>query len=233
MIDQERISFFLPVRSGSERVRNKNTRPFGPFFGGLLENKLIQLRQSILVDEVILSTNDRRTLEIAEKLSFPGLKIVLRPEALCTNETDLQELIAYAATVVSSPHILWGHVTNPFVTGRDYDEAIQCYFQQRSRGYDSLVSGTTFKNYLLNPCGVIVNNKSASRWPRTQDLEPLFEINHAVFLTTRQIYMQKRDRLGNTVFQYEMNKLKSFDVDWEEDFEICEMLMDKVLENEI
>ena len=231
MIGHEKISFFLPVRNGSERVKNKNTRPFGPFAGGLVENKLLQLRKSALLDEVILSTNDEKTFEIAEKFSFPNLKVVLRPEELCTNETDLQDLIAYAATVVSSPHILWGHVTNPFVTGEDYDRAIECYFLQRSRGYDSLVGGTSFRNYLLNEQGTIINNKAATKWPRTQDLELLFEINHAVFITSRQMYIQKRDRLGKNIFQFEMDKIKSFDIDWEDDFNICELLMEKLLEN--
>jgi len=35
-----KIAFFLPTRKGSERVKNKNTRPFGGMDGGLIENKI-------------------------------------------------------------------------------------------------------------------------------------------------------------------------------------------------
>jgi hypothetical protein len=37
------ISFFLPARKGSQRVKNKNTRPFAGIQGVLLENKLNRL----------------------------------------------------------------------------------------------------------------------------------------------------------------------------------------------
>ena len=39
----DKISFFLPTRKGSERVKNKNTRPFAGIKGGLVENKIKQL----------------------------------------------------------------------------------------------------------------------------------------------------------------------------------------------
>jgi CMP-N-acetylneuraminic acid synthetase len=38
----EKIAFFLPTRKGSERVKNKNTRPFADIEGGLVENKIKQ-----------------------------------------------------------------------------------------------------------------------------------------------------------------------------------------------
>lgn len=40
---KERIAFFLPTRKGSERVKNKNTKPFAGIEGGLMENKIKQL----------------------------------------------------------------------------------------------------------------------------------------------------------------------------------------------
>ena len=45
----EKIAFFLPTRKGSERVKNKNTRPFAGSEGGLVENKIKHLQQSILM----------------------------------------------------------------------------------------------------------------------------------------------------------------------------------------
>ena len=32
----DKIAFFLPTRKGSERVKNKNTRPFAGIEGGLI-----------------------------------------------------------------------------------------------------------------------------------------------------------------------------------------------------
>lgn len=39
----DKVAFFLPTRKGSERVKNKNTRPFAGDEGGLVEIKIKQL----------------------------------------------------------------------------------------------------------------------------------------------------------------------------------------------
>lgn len=54
-----KISFFLPTRKGSERVKNKNTRPFANIEGGLVENKIRQLLSTKFIDEIIFSSNDK------------------------------------------------------------------------------------------------------------------------------------------------------------------------------
>ena len=102
-----KVAFFLPTRKGSERVKNKNTRPFAGIEGGLIENKLRQLIKTDLVDEIILSTNDEQCMAVAEKYtSDKRLKIIPRPESLCLSSTNLQDLICYVPTVTDAEHIL-------------------------------------------------------------------------------------------------------------------------------
>ena len=50
-MENNKIAFFLPTRKGSERVKNKNTRPFANIEGGLVENKLRQLLATKFIDE--------------------------------------------------------------------------------------------------------------------------------------------------------------------------------------
>lgn len=224
-----KVAFFLPTRKGSLRVKNKNTRPFASFAGGLLENKLTQLANTQLVDEVILSTNDEECILIATKFleTCPKLKIVLRPDELCLDTTNLKDLIAYVPTITDADHILWGHVTTPLFGAEDYDTAVSAYLEQIANGYDSLISVTEFKNFLLNKNAKVVNNTTDLPWPRTQDLETLFEINHAVFLTNRYIYTTQQNRVGDNPYLHVTDKMKSVDVDWEEDFKIAEIIYEK------
>lgn len=58
----------MPTRKGSERVKNKNTRPFAGMDGGLIENKIKQLLGTKLIDEIILSTNDEKCMEVAQNM---------------------------------------------------------------------------------------------------------------------------------------------------------------------
>lgn len=225
------VSFFLPVRKGSQRVINKSTRPFADFKGGLLEMKLSQLLESKILDQVVLSTNDEVAIEIAQKMKDQSgrLIVVQRPDELCLDSTPLSELIEYVPSIIHTDHILWGHVTTPFVGGADYDQIIEQYFLDLNKGFDSILTVCPFQNFLLNESGRVFNSNSKEfSWPRTQDLPKLFEVNHAVFMAPRSIYLERKNRLGVNPSLFEMDKIKSWDIDWEDDFTVAEAIYEKL-----
>ena len=226
----EKIAFFLPTRKGSERVKNKNTRPFADIEGGLVENKIKQLLSTKHIDEILFSSNDEMCIAIAEKYTSDSrLRIIPRPNELCLSTTNLQDLICYVPTITNADHILWGHVTTPLVEAKVYDTAIEQYLSKIIKGYDSLVSVKELKNFLLNQEGKLVNNTTNIPWPRTQDLEPLYEINHAIFLAKRSVYTKQKNRIGQKTLLYIMDEIHSKDIDWEEDFKIAEIMYKTLL----
>ena len=83
------ITFFLPIRKGSQRVKNKNTRTFAGIEGGLVRLKLEQLLKSKRIHQIVLSTNDEVSMEIAKNLdpSESKIKVIQRPEELCLDTT--------------------------------------------------------------------------------------------------------------------------------------------------
>jgi N-acylneuraminate cytidylyltransferase len=125
---------------------------------------------------------------------------------------------------------VWGHVTTPFTTAAQYDAAIETYYKKLSEGYDSLISVMPFKNFLLNPTDSRIFNitQASGKWPRTQDLPLLYEVNHAMFMASRDVYIHQHDRIGSKPFLYEQDKIQSFDIDWEDDFVIAEAIYDKL-----
>ncbi|WP_422356274.1 cytidylyltransferase domain-containing protein [Roseivirga pacifica] len=226
-----KVSFFLPIRTGSQRVINKNLRPFAGFENGILELKLRQLLKSVAIDEVLLSTNDPSAIKLAADLDPKSerIKVVERPQALCLDTTSLTDLINYVPSVVTHDLILWGHATTPLVNAAVYDKAILDYKEAIQNGYDSLISGCSFKNFLFRRKDnkLIKEQQSGLKWPRTQDLPDLFEVNHAIFLAHKDIYIRHQNRVGLNPFFYEMDRLTSTDIDWEEDFKIAEVLYEK------
>lgn len=224
-MENNKIAFFLPTRKGSERVKNKNTRPFANIEGGLVENKLRQLLATKFIDEIIFSSNDETCMEVAAKYSADShLKIIPRPEALCLSSTNLQDLICYVPTVTEAEHILWGHVTTPLAGAEQYDAGIKLYLKKLNEGYDSLVGVKELKNFLLNKEGTLINNTTSIPWPRTQDLEALYEINHTMFLAKREVYVEQKNRIGRKPLLYVMDELHGFDIDWPDDFTIAEVM---------
>lgn len=225
------ICFFLPTRKGSQRVKSKNTRPFSDVNGGILELKLRQLCESNRLTNIVLSTNDELSMEVAAKVD-PGqekIKVIVRPDELCLDTTALTDLIKYVPEIISESHIVWGHTTTPFVNAADYDAGIEKYFDALEQGYDSLVSVMTLQNFLLDANAKVFNyDANANRWPRTQDLPMLYEVNHAMFIAPRAIYLNTANRIGQNPYLYVQDKIKSFDIDWEDDFLIAEAIYDKL-----
>lgn len=219
-----KVAFYLPTRKGSERVVNKNTRPFAGIEGGLVENKVKQLLETKLIDEIIFSSNDETCMAVAEKYKDSRLRIIERPEELCLSTTNLQDLINYVPTVTDADHILWGHVTTPLCGADQYDAGIKLYFDKLYEGYDSLVGVTEMKNFLLNKEGKLINNTTNIPWPRTQDLEALYPINHTIFLAKREVYVEQKNRIGKKPLLHIMDELHSFDIDWPDDFTIAEIM---------
>jgi N-acylneuraminate cytidylyltransferase len=225
------ICFFLPTRKGSQRVKSKNTRPFAGIEGGILELKLKQLSSSKVLSNIVLSTNDEICMEIASKIDpkQEKIRVIERPDHLCLDTTKLTDLIAYVPEIIRENHIIWGHTTTPFVNAEDYDRGIENYFEKLEEGFDSLVSVMSLQNFLLDKQGNVFNyDAGANRWPRTQDLPILYEVNHAMFIASREIYLNEKNRLGSKPFLYEQDKIKSFDIDWVDDFLIAEAIYDKL-----
>ena len=225
------ICFFLPTRKGSQRVKSKNTRRFSNIEGGILELKLRQLLDCETLASIILSTNDELSVDIAQRIDPSGdrIKVIMRPEELCLDTTPLSALINYVPEIVSESHIIWGHTTTPFIDGKEYDKAIYNYFEKLEEGCDSLITVSALQNFILDGNARGVNYDSGQKqWPRTQDLPKLYEINHAMFITSREVYINYKNRIGTKPYLYLQDKIKSFDIDWEDDFVIAEAIYDKL-----
>lgn len=224
-----KISAFLPCRAGSERVPHKNTRTFAGIEGGLLKIKLQQLIACKAIDTIILSTNDDEVIQLAKTISSDKIRIDRRPEHLATSSTSTDDLVKYVPTIISEGAILWTHVTSPFIDGKIYEEAINAYKNALSKGEnDSLMSVTALRTFIWNKEGAVNYDRNKEKWPRTQTIEPLYEINSGIFLADIDIYKNLQDRIGQKPFLFENNDIDSFDIDWEEDFFIAEAIYNKL-----
>lgn len=224
-----KISVFLPCRAGSERVPHKNTRTFAGIEGGLLKIKLQQLITCNAIDTIVLSTNDEEVIQLAETISSDKIKIDRRPEHLATSSTSTDDLVKYVPSIISEGAVLWTHVTSPFIDGKIYEEAINTYKEVLSKGEnDSLMSVTALRTFIWNKEGAVNYDRNKEKWPRTQTIEPLYEINSGIFLADIDIYKNLQDRIGQKPFLFENNDIDSFDIDWEEDFFIAEAIYNKL-----
>ncbi len=219
------INVFLPCRKGSQRVPKKNIKEFAGFKNGLIEIKLKQLLECKKIDTIYLSTNDEEILAYAESLNQDRIILHKRAEYLSSSETSTDNLVSHVLKLIPEGDILWTHVTSPFLNANAYDDIIKKYQEVKQQGFDSLMTTNLIHGFLWNKEGPINYDRTKEKWPRTQTIEPLHEINSAVFLADTEIYRNLKDRIGNNPFLYELDKIKSFDIDWEDDFKIAEAIV--------
>ena len=225
------ISIFIPIRSGSKRIKNKNFRNLPNLKFGLTELKLIQLEKlrNIIKKkknfdfkklEIIVSTNCKKIKSFVKRYSW--IKLHERNAKLSTDDS-VDELIKEVPKICSEKYILWTHVTSPLFDQYDYFNFIKYFFRLRkSKKILSAFSADKIQKFLFSKIKKkwISHNIKNRKWPRTQDLNELYYANSAVFMASRNVYLKYDNRLCNSPHPIttDLNHESGFDIDNIEDF---------------
>ena len=147
-----KINVFLPCKKKkSSRVKNKNKRRFANVNYGLLNIKIKQLIKCKSVSNIYISTNDNQIVNFCKKINHKKIIIHKRiKKRLSTNKTKTQELINHVSEIIPDGHILWTHVTSPFVSSYIYEKIINKYKKiLKKKNYDSLMTVNELKGFYM------------------------------------------------------------------------------------
>lgn len=216
------MTVFLPCRAGSQRIPKKNTKPFAGVQGGLLTVKLRTLLKVRSIDKIVVSTNDPEVMEVARNMNSDKIQIDIRPDHLATSEASTDDVVKYVATIIEDEDILWTHVTSPFISAASLEKAIALY--KNNTEHDSLMTVNKIQTFLWDDNGPINYDRNIEKWPRTQTLPKVFEINSGFFINSRSNYIKFEDRIGETPYLFITEGNESLDIDWPKDFDLAEMI---------
>jgi CMP-N-acetylneuraminic acid synthetase len=223
------ISFFLPIKKNSKRVKNKNTRKINNFQFGLTEIKISQLKKfrnfakkdSILKKEkfeYIISSDNKQIAKYLKK--FPWIKFYSRPKKLAQDDC-LEDLIKYVPKVCAGDLILWTHTTSPLFNHLCYLRFVK-NFLKNIKKYDSSFTASKIQSFIFNATKKkwLSHNRKINKWPRTQDLDKIYSINNAAFISKRNVYLNQKDRIGNNPLPFSevVEENEIFDIDNKADF---------------
>ena len=217
------IDIFLPCRRSSVRIKNKNIKKFSDKKFGLFELKIAQLVSVKGIRNIIDSTNDKKIINFLVRKKNKKIIIDRRNNRLCSSSASTDQLIEYVPKIMKSDHILWTHVTSPFFDNKEYERAIKLY-KKNIKKHDSLMGVTKIQDFIYDKKKPINFNRKKEKWPQTQTLEKLYIVNNTIFLTSKKNYIKYADRIGKKPLLMEVKKIKSFDIDWPEDFTIAEKI---------
>lgn len=214
-----KIKALIAVRSGSERVVNKNIRPFAG--SNLLDLKIKQLKEIKELDGIVVNSNDDRMLEIADKL---GVEIIKRDPKYATSSVSMSDVYQNMAENIDTDVIMYANVTNPLVNTESYVNGIKT-FKEISGKFDSLNSAHLVKEFMFLDNKPI--NYDLLNQPRSQDLPNIYALNFAFSILTKEHMIEYKNVIGRTPYMYELSETESVDIDTEFDFEIAEFLYKK------
>ena len=211
-----KIKALVAVRSGSQRIPNKNIRPFAG--KSLLEIKLEQLSGIRMLDGVIVNSNDDVMLETARHM---GCQTVKRKDCYASDTVSMSEVYQNMAENFDADVVVYANVTNPLLKDDTVEKAIHTYLQYAGE-YDSLNTAHLIKEFMFldgKPWNYQPQNQ-----PRSQDLPDIYALNFAVSVIKKETMIACKNIVGKRPYIWEIDELEATDIDNPVDFEFAEYI---------
>ena len=212
----DNISTVLTVRKGSERVKNKNLKPF--YQKNLLAYKIETLLKVKSIKKIIVNTDSEEAIKIANEY---GVSYHRREAYYASSECPNSEFWGHIAENTKTEYILFTHCTNPLIKIDTYEKMIETFYKEKNK-FDSFNSVTEVREFL------ILQNKPLnfefSKAPNSQNLPDVIKLNFAINILSTNLMRKKKSLIGDNPFFYKINEIESFDINTVNDFEFAEYL---------
>ena len=210
------------MKEHSERVPGKNMKLLcgRPLFHWIMDS----LSKSEYIEEIIINTD---SLEIAEsaKKKF-NATIHKRPDYLLNIQSDeANKIMEYDLTQTDGEYFIQSHSTNPLLRTDTINRAIKSFFEKKEK-YDSLMSVTALQNRYYWQDGTPINH-DPEKLIKTQGLPFIYEENSCIYIFSRAVFHQRKNRIGACPLLFPIDKFEAVDIDEEFDFFVAEALMER------
>lgn len=219
----------ITARSGSKSVPNKNIRMLGkvPLLGWIVQ----AATKSVKIDKLILSTDSEEYFKIAKSFNK---NIIFHKRSAQLSEDVPSELVIldvmekYENLFDADSIVVLLQPTTPFTTCDDIDTCIEKL--QQNSDFNTCITVKRVSEY---PEWMIIPNdndekicKVSPKESIRQNIKKRWIPNGGVY-AVRKKFLEKTKSLidKNAILIHEMSKIKSMDIDYEEDFQICEAIV--------
>ena len=215
-----KITAVVAVRKGSQRVPNKNIKPFGDTT--LLDLKLQTLLKVSNLDEIIVNTDCDKMIEIGKSY---GVKTQKRDEYFASSEASNSEFHGHIGETTDTDYIFLAPVCSPFISSKKHEEAINQFMNSDN---DSLTSTSLVKGHLWLDGKPI--NYELDNVPNSQDLPDIQMVNYGITIVDKSIMKNKSRVIGDKPDFIILNEYEGVDINTPHEFKIAEILY-KLKEN--
>lgn len=218
MIHNRKVTALVPMKAHSERVPNKNVRPFcgKPLYQHIIHT----LDKTYAVDEIVINTDSEVIAQGAPTLSRK-VHTVERPEELRGDFVSMNRILEYDLSQLETDIVLQTHSTNPLLRSETIGKALKGFVEDEE--HDSLFSVNAYQSRFYDREGNAINH-NPDELLRTQDLPFLYEENSCIYVFTRESFGLRMRRIGENPLLYPTPWIESIDIDNEYMFRLAELL---------
>lgn len=206
---------FVPIRLNSKRVVGKNLKMLGekPLLCYILDT-LVKVKR---IDEVYVYCSSEDVIPYLAA----GVKFLKRPKFLDRDETLGKEIYEEFTKTVDADVYILAHTTSPFMKVETFENALEKIL---SEDYDSAFSAEKIQTFAWFKGKTL--NYDLKEIPRTQTIEPVYVETSAFFMFKRDVWKVHKQRIGFKPYMALVDKIEGVDIDWPEDFEFAEKIME-------
>ena len=210
-----KVVAFVPIRLNSKRVVGKNLKMLGdkPLMCYVLET----LAKARGVDEVYCYCSNDDVVKYLPN----NVKFLKRPEFLDRDETLGKEIYEEFTKTVDADVYILAHTTSPFMKVDTFENALDKIL---SEDYDSAFSAKKIQTFAWFKGKTL--NYDLKEIPRTQTIEPVYVETSAFFMFKRDVWKVHKQRIGFKPYIALVDKIEGVDIDWPEDFEFAEKILE-------
>lgn len=225
----KKFLFIIPARGGSKGVSRKNIRDLAgkPLITWTIE----EAKKSKFADQIILSSEDKEIIQVAKK---HGCEVpFIRPKELAQDDTPGINPVLHAIDQCPGfDYVVLLQPTSPLRTVEDIDGCIQYYLDNHANACVTLKEAeeSPYWMYTKNNEGQLTNLiPQETLITRRQDLPKVYVLNGAIYVATVEFLRQNKSFLTEETIGYVMPEERSYDIDSEMDFKVCELIMNRSL----
>lgn len=212
-----KLKIAIPLKTNSERVPNKNLRPFVDE-KSLFDIKAEQLLKVFNPEDIYVSCNE---LGVRQRIEKYGFNFLYRDMSLTPNSAPWSEVIKDIVTKIDdTSDIMWVQVTQPLFN--DF-QGVLSKWKEIYNDYDSLTVVQKLRHHILNEYGMPVNFNFGYWHKVSQELPSYYFVTWACFCMKREMLQQCYYNIGRNSFLYETDA-NLVDIDTKDDFEIASLV---------
>ena len=227
------ITFIVPARGGSQRLKNKNIKDLNgkPLIFYTIESLL----NHRLISRVLFTSDSENYCDLVEKEFGKQVSLELRPAETATNTTkvvdEVERLLLSRSDYFETEWFGMALPTAPLRDHKIVEEALK-FFQKNPHPffscniYDFPVQFAfrieEDKNQNWSP--VMEDSPIVTGNTRSQDIEKLYRPNGALYINSKQNFLDSKILYRNAC-AFEISPEASLDVDTELDFRLVEQII--------